>query len=111
VELGGIAARPIGNVPLELEGRCKRFTTVAPPLENEGAMATYLVACFKGAGRPETDDYPRVDAKNELAAASEACSEPLVDSGKPVDLRAVVHFSPTKGAPKSFLRRPSSGSG
>jgi hypothetical protein len=70
-------------------------------------MATYLVACFNGADRPMTEDYRRVDAQNELAAAIKACGgEPLIEAGKPDDLRALVHFSPPKGHPKSFFRSP-----
>jgi hypothetical protein len=70
-------------------------------------MTTYLVACFNGADRPETEEYRRVDAESESAAAIKARGgEPLIDGGKPGDLRALVHSSPPEGRPKSFFRSP-----
>jgi hypothetical protein len=68
-------------------------------------MPQFIVKRYNGGDKPETE-YLRVDAEDELAAATKACGgELLMEKGKPGDLRAVVKPFP-KGRQKAFHRPP-----
>jgi hypothetical protein len=67
-------------------------------------MPTFRVLCFK-AGEMDGDPH-KVNAADEQTAAEQVCGEPLVEAGKPGQLRAQVSLVSKPGIKKMFYVRP-----
>jgi hypothetical protein len=66
-------------------------------------MPSFRVLCFRAG---ELDGDPReVKAEDEHAAAEQVCGGPLVEAGKPGQLRAQVSPASMPGATKMFYVR------
>ncbi len=67
-------------------------------------MPLFMVRCYDENAMRDTDPL-EVEAEDELAAAERICGGPLIDAGKPGQLRAEVwpRSSPAK---KSFFYVP-----
>jgi hypothetical protein len=70
----------------------------------DNSVPSFNVWCFKAG---EADGDPRkIEAEDEQAAAEQVCGGPLVEAGKPAQLRAQVSPVSEPGEKKMFYVRP-----
>ena len=67
-------------------------------------MPSFWVSCFK-AGQAEGDPR-KLEAEDEKSAAEQVCGGPLVEAGKPGQLRAQVSLASKPNRKKMFYVRP-----